>query len=100
MIFEDLNHSKVWLTGCPGKTVKDRKEPTGYIHLNEVGDVSSRKNKFCVLMYGGNALLVFKPRQKVELSFHISKRNARKYSHVVCEEKISLVEESKDGHLK
>ena len=37
------------------------------ILFEEKGDVFMRKNKFWAMMYGDNALLVFKPEQKVEV---------------------------------
>ena len=91
-----ISQSKVWLTTCPDKNGKDRKEPICYIHLKEVGGDYTLKNEFWAKMYGDNALLVFKPGQKVEveLSFHIHK-NSHKCSQRVTVNKISLVQDQK-----
>jgi len=90
---EVVSQTKAWLASCPGKTVKDRKEPRCYVLLRQEDGSYTRINEFCALMYGDNALLVFKPGQKVEveLSFHINKKNTRKFSQVVRVEKISPI---------
>lgn len=99
---EVISQTKAWLASCPGKTVKDRKEPRCYVLLRQEDGSYTRINEFCALMYGDNALLVFKPGQKVEveLSFHINKKNTRKYCQVVRVEKISLVKPHWDDVLK
>lgn len=95
-----ISQTKVWLASCPRSTGQDRKEPTCYIHLKRVGDVSSCRNEFWAKMTGDDALLIFKPGQEVEveLSFHV-KKNARKHFQRVCVEKISLVKASSDSDL-
>lgn len=99
---EVISQSKVGLANCPRSSVLDRKEPRCYVLLRAEDGSYTRKNEFCALMYGDNALHVFKPGQKVEveLSFHIIKKNARKHSQVVRVEKISLLEECKCDYLK
>lgn len=99
-LFENLeviSTTKVKLTTCQDKTVQDRKEPVCYIHLKEVGGANKAKNEFWAKMYGDNALLIFKPGQKVNvnLTFHVRK-DSGKFSQVVTVEKISLVREIKD----
>lgn len=98
---EVISQTKAWLANCPQSSVLDRKEPRCYILLRQEDGSYTRKNEFCALLYGDNALLNFKAGQKVEaeLSFHIIKKNARKCSQVVRVEKISLVEESKHDYL-
>lgn len=64
---EVISQTKAWLASCSRSTVQGRKEPMCDILLEEKGDVFMRKNKFWARMYGGNALLVFKPEQKVEV---------------------------------
>lgn len=95
---EVISQTKGWLASCPRSTVQDRKEPRCYVLLRQEDGSYTRKNEFRALMYGDNALLVFKPGQKVqvELSFHIIKRNARKYSQEVRVEKIALVKAIED----
>lgn len=92
---EVISQRKAWLANCPRSTVQDRKEPRCYILLRQEDGSYTRTNEFCALMYGDNALLVFKPGQKVEvkLSFHIIKKNARKFSQEVRVEKISPIKE-------
>ncbi len=90
LLCEVVNQKKTWLAFCPDRT--DRKVPMCYIRLKEVGG----SNEFWAKMTGDNALLVFKPGQKVEveLSFHIHK-NSRKISQRVTVNKISLVQNEK-----
>ena len=90
---EVISQRKAWFASCPRSSVLDRKEPRCYILLRQEDGSYTRTNEFCALMYGDNALLVFKPGQKVEveLSFHINKKNARKFSQVVRVEKISPI---------
>ena len=99
---EVISQTKAWLASCPGKTVKDRKESRCYVLLRQEDGSYTRKNEFWALMYGDNALLILKPGEKVqvELSFHIIKKNARKYCQVVRVEKISLVKPHWDDVLK
>ena len=89
-----LYQTKVRLTTCPDKKGQNRKEPTCYIRLKEVGGANTLKNEFWAKMYGDNALRVFKPDQKVEveLSFHVHK-NSHKCSQRVTVNKISLVQD-------
>ena len=89
-IMEVKSQSTVWLTTCPSSTRSDRKQPNCYIHLKEVGG----SNEYWAKMYGENALLVFKPGQKVEveLSFHVYK-NSHKCRQRVEVKKISLVKD-------
>lgn len=93
---EVLLQTKVWLTSYPDKTIQDRKQLECYIHLKEVGGDCKLKSDFWAKMYGDNALLVFKPGQKVtvDLSFHVHK-NSRKFSQRVTVNKISLVQDDK-----
>ena len=93
MTAEVISQTKAKLASCPRSSVLDRKEPRCYVLLRQEDGSYTRINKFCALMYGDNALLVFKPGQKVEveLSFHIIKKNARKFSQEVRIEKISLI---------
>lgn len=65
-ISEVISQTKPWLASCSRSTVQGRKEPMCDILFEEKGDVFMRKNKFWA-MYGDNALLVFKPEQKVEV---------------------------------
>ena len=94
MIATVINQTKVGLTACQDKNGQDRKEPNCYIRLKEVGGANTLKNEFWAKMNGDNALLVFKPWQKVEveLSFHIHK-NSHKCSQRVTVNKISLVQD-------
>ena len=98
---EVISQTKAWLASCPRSTVLDRNEPRCYVLLRQEDGSYTRINEFFALMYGDNALLVFKPGQKVqvELSFHIIKRNARKYSQEVRVEKIALVKAIEDDEF-
>ena len=64
---EVISQTKAWLASCSRSTVQGRKESMCDILFEEKGDVFMRKNKFWAMMYGDNALLVFKPEQKVEV---------------------------------
>ena len=87
-----IDQTKVRLTACTDPKGQDKKEPMCYIHLEEVGGANTLKNEFWAKMKGDNALLVFKPGQKVEVEFyfHVYK-NSRKRRQRVEVKKISLV---------
>ena len=85
LLCEVVNQKKAWLASCPDRS--DRKEPVCYIHLKEVGGV----NEFWAKIRGENALLAFKPGQKVrvKLSFNVHK-NSQTISQRVHVDEISL----------
>ena len=84
---EVICQSKVYLITCPDSTVPTRKQPECYIRLKEVGGV----NEFWAKIRGENALLAFKPGQKVrvKLSFNVHK-NSQTISQRVHVDEISL----------
>ncbi len=91
---EVILQTKVRLRPSPDKTVQDKKEPVCYILLREQGGACTLKNEFWALMYGDNALRVFKPGQEVEveLSFSVHKNSHKRYLQRVVVEKISIIE--------
>lgn len=97
--FDDLEvvkQEKVWFATCQEENGQVRREPRCYIHLNKKGRIWHPKNDFWALMRGWDALLEFKPGQRVEaeLSFSIHK-SSRKNTQRVLVNKISLIPDIK-----
>ena len=87
LVMEVLEQSKVRFTASTDPRGQERKQPVCYIHLKEMGGVK-KSSEFWAKMEGDNALLVFKPGQKVrvKLSFHVHKNSRKIFQRVTVDE--------------